>query len=89
MNLKEIAKLNCTTEDLQELLKAGDFGSLNLPFRFSEVDDEEEGHHDYVWIPECECVGNLSTNDCEGAGEQTLLVVTLLKLLREGRLEVK
>ena len=89
MDFKKISELDCTTEDLQELLKVCGFGSLNLPFRFTETDDEEEGHSDHIWIPECEYVGNLSTNDFEYSGEETLLVVTLLKLLREGRLEVK
>ena len=85
MNLLDIAQLNCNTDDLQELLRSCelDKASLNLPFSISG-----EGEDQYAWIPECEYVGCLSTNDLEGAGEQTLLIVTLLKLLQQGRLEV-
>jgi hypothetical protein len=45
----------------------------NLPFKFDEYEGEHKGD-DHVWIPECEFIGNLCTNDLEGAAEETLLV---------------
>lgn len=91
MNLKDIHELKVTEADLATLLdnSSMDADSLrDLPFSFSEdPDDGVIGRH-HVWIPECHYIGNLCTNDLEGAGEETLLVSVLLRLLAAGRIRV-
>jgi hypothetical protein len=88
LDLEKFTDLNCTEDDLAVLFDMCDFSpsDLNPNITIYEADEEEPP---FAYIPECEYIGGLSTNDVENCGPQVLLITSLLKLLMQGRLTVE
>lgn len=50
---------------------------------------EEDGHRSqYIYIGECEYMGNITVSDLEHSGHDALFVQTLVQLFRDGKLRI-
>ncbi|NOR27641.1 MAG: hypothetical protein GQ540_03820 [Lutibacter sp.] len=77
-----------TQEDLLNLMKKTNFLEDDS-FDGLEIQDyDKEEDYQFIWTPECSCMGTLMSQDMEGNGEDALFVQTLVQMFISGKLKV-